>query len=139
MAFLEKAEKQDLILLAEDLGLKLFQKNALKGKKRIKSPGSTQSNSNETQTFELEKLHLESELHKLWFESGSIRSNVRRESFAEDPKKTSSNFGICIVRAKEHVRETSPAVLMAKATIPVPYQGRKGNVLFKGCSRQVQG
>ncbi|GFT21340.1 hypothetical protein TNCV_3816251 [Trichonephila clavipes] len=73
----------------------------------------------ETHEIELERLRFESELHKLRLETGSIRSNVRLESCAEDPKKTSSNFAISIVRAKEHVREASPAVLMAKATIPV--------------------
>ncbi|GFV27968.1 hypothetical protein TNCV_132851 [Trichonephila clavipes] len=42
--------------------------------------------------FELEILHLESVLHKLRLEIGSIRSNVRRASYVEDPKKTSSNY-----------------------------------------------
>ncbi|GFY01914.1 hypothetical protein TNCV_4796361 [Trichonephila clavipes] len=76
MAFLEKAKKQDLVLLAEELGQKvsdkmtiinlkniiigstdyeeefvraqlsvISQRNALKGKQRKKSPGSTQSSS----------------------------------------------------------------------------------------------
>ncbi|GFY76860.1 hypothetical protein TNIN_26701 [Trichonephila inaurata madagascariensis] len=58
---------------------------------------------------------LESELHKLRLETESIRSNVRWMSCAEDPKKTSSNYRIGILRAEEHVRETSPTVLMAKA------------------------
>ncbi|GFX96112.1 hypothetical protein TNCV_2290021 [Trichonephila clavipes] len=49
----------------------------------------------------------------------SIRSNVKRTSCAEDRKNTSSNYRISIGRAGEHMRETSPAVLMAEATIPV--------------------
>ncbi|GFS42575.1 hypothetical protein TNIN_165151 [Trichonephila inaurata madagascariensis] len=64
-------------------------------------------------------LRLESELHTLRLETGSIRSNVGRASYAEDLKKTSSNYRISIVRAEEPLRETSPAVLMAEATIPV--------------------
>ncbi|GFV15954.1 hypothetical protein TNCV_4476011 [Trichonephila clavipes] len=49
-------------------------------------------------------------------------------SCAEDRKKTSSNYRISIGRAEEHVRETSPAVLMAEATIPVttPIKEEKG-------------
>ncbi|GFX47354.1 hypothetical protein TNCV_4691591 [Trichonephila clavipes] len=49
-------------------------------------------------------------------------------SYAEDPNKTSSNYRISIGRAEEHVRETSPAVLMAEATIPVttPIKEEKG-------------
>ncbi|GFS60212.1 hypothetical protein TNCV_2827151 [Trichonephila clavipes] len=73
MAFLGKAKKQDLVLLAEELGQKIE----------------------------------------------SIRSNVKRTSSAEDRKNTSSNYRISIGRAGEHMRETSPAVLMAEATIPV--------------------
>ncbi|GFY29197.1 hypothetical protein TNCV_4723251 [Trichonephila clavipes] len=75
----------------------------------------------------IKQLRLESELHKLWLEIESIRSNVRRTSCAEDPK-TSSNYPVSIGRAKEHVRETSPAVLMAEATIPVttPIKEEKG-------------
>ncbi|GFS90616.1 hypothetical protein TNCV_4098071 [Trichonephila clavipes] len=65
----------------------------------------------------VEQLRLESELHKLRLEIESIRSNVRRTSYAEDPK-TSSNYRISIGRAEEHARETSPAVLMSEATIP---------------------
>ncbi|GFW17974.1 hypothetical protein TNCV_2280781, partial [Trichonephila clavipes] len=75
-----------------------------------------------------EQLRLESELHKLRLEIESIRSNVRRTSCAEDPKKKSSNYRISIGRAEEHVGETSPAVLMAEATIPVttPIKEEKG-------------
>ncbi|GFX06967.1 hypothetical protein TNCV_1555701 [Trichonephila clavipes] len=57
-------------------------------------------------------------------------------------KKTSSNYRISIGRAEEHVRETSPAVLMAEATIPVttPYQGRrKGNGRFGVVYVKVKG
>ncbi|GFV20324.1 hypothetical protein TNCV_4140871 [Trichonephila clavipes] len=134
MAFLEKAKKQDLILLAEDLGLRVSDKMTVIDLKNItigskdyeeefvkaylsviseerveketekKSTGSTQSNT---------------ELHKLRLEIESIRSNVRRTSCEEDPNKTSSNYRISIGRAEKHMGETSPAVLMAKATIPV--------------------
>ncbi|GFS73043.1 hypothetical protein TNCV_3606381 [Trichonephila clavipes] len=61
----------------------------------------------------IEQPHLGSELHKLRLEIESIRSNVRRTSCTDDHKKTSSNYRISIGRAEEHVRETSPAVLMA--------------------------
>ncbi|GFU00354.1 hypothetical protein TNCV_4258901 [Trichonephila clavipes] len=49
-------------------------------------------------------------------------------SCAEDRKKTSSNYRISIRRAEEHMRETSSAVLMAEATIPVttPIKEEKG-------------
>ncbi|GFT82865.1 hypothetical protein TNCV_4434171 [Trichonephila clavipes] len=67
----------------------------------------------------IKQLRLESELHKLRLDIESTRSNVRRTSCAEDPKKTSSNYRISIKRAEEHVRETSPAVLMAESAIPV--------------------
>ncbi|GFX01593.1 hypothetical protein TNCV_3970932 [Trichonephila clavipes] len=53
----------------------------------------------------IEQLRLESELHKLRLEIENIRSNVRRTSCAEDPKKRSSNYRISIGRAEEHVRE----------------------------------
>ncbi|GFY73088.1 hypothetical protein TNIN_114821 [Trichonephila inaurata madagascariensis] len=61
----------------------------------------------ETHEFELDKLRLESKLHKLRLETESIRSNVRRASYA-DLKKTSSNYRISIMRAEEHVRGTCP-------------------------------
>ncbi|GFV00605.1 hypothetical protein TNCV_915442 [Trichonephila clavipes] len=123
MAFLEKAEKQDLILLAKDLGLTVSDKmtiidrNALKGKQEKIAKQHAIEQERKRREFELEKLRLESELHKLRLETESIRSNVRRASYAEDPK-TSSNYRISIGRAQEHVKETS-AVLMAEATIPV--------------------
>ncbi|GFU84035.1 hypothetical protein TNCV_1488861 [Trichonephila clavipes] len=101
MAFLGKARKQDLVLLAEELGQK---KNALKG---------------ETKEKIARQLCYESELNELRLQIESIRSNVKRTSCAEDRKNTSSNYRISIGRAGEHMRETSPAVLMAEATIPV--------------------
>ncbi|GFV49107.1 hypothetical protein TNCV_236411 [Trichonephila clavipes] len=67
----------------------------------------------------IQQLRWESELNELRLEIESIRSNVKRMSCAEDRKKTSSNYRISIGRAGEHMRETSPAVLMAEATIPV--------------------
>ncbi|GFX42786.1 hypothetical protein TNCV_2930791 [Trichonephila clavipes] len=67
MAFLEKAEKLDLILLAEDLGLR---RNVLKGKKeeKIARPHAIEQQ-RATRKFELEKLRLESELHQLRLET----------------------------------------------------------------------
>ncbi|GFX70071.1 hypothetical protein TNCV_4615091 [Trichonephila clavipes] len=127
MAFLEKAKKQDLVLLAEELGQK---RNALKGKVRKKSPGSSQSRRKKkiARQHAIQQLRWESELNELRLEIESIRSNVKRTSCAEDRKKTSSNYRISIGRAEEHVRETSPAVLMAEATIPVttPIKEEKG-------------
>ncbi|GFW05285.1 hypothetical protein TNCV_3358041 [Trichonephila clavipes] len=81
----------------------------------------------ETREFESGKLRLESELHKLRLETESIRSSVGRMSCAEDPKKMSSNYQNSIVRAEEHVRETSPTVLIAKAIIAMttPIKGEK--------------
>ncbi|GFW57477.1 hypothetical protein TNCV_543871 [Trichonephila clavipes] len=75
----------------------------------------------------IQQMRWESELNELRLEIESIRSNVRRTSCAEDPK-TSSNYRISIGRAEEHVRETSPTVLMAEATIPVttPITEEKG-------------
>ncbi|GFU17015.1 hypothetical protein TNCV_2479671 [Trichonephila clavipes] len=100
MAFLEKAKKQDLVLLAEELGQK---------GNRGKNP----------RQHAIQQLRWESELNELRLEIESIRSNVKRTSCAENRKKTSSNYRIRIGRAGEHMRETSPAVLMAEATIPV--------------------
>ncbi|GFV09429.1 hypothetical protein TNCV_5090921 [Trichonephila clavipes] len=76
----------------------------------------------------IQQLRWESELNELRLEIESIRSNVKRTSCAEDRKKTSSNYRISIGRAEEHVRKTSPAVLMAEATIPVttPIKEEKG-------------
>ncbi|GFW51587.1 hypothetical protein TNCV_4212651 [Trichonephila clavipes] len=85
-----------------------------------------QATRNQTRDFKLEKQRLEPELHKLWLETESIRSNVIRTSYAEDPKKISSNYRISIGRAEEHVRETSPAVLMAEATVPVTTPTKEG-------------
>ncbi|GFW59856.1 hypothetical protein TNCV_2917381 [Trichonephila clavipes] len=66
----------------------------------------------------IQQLRWESELNELRLQIESIRSNVKRTSCAEDRKNTSSNYRISIGSAGEHKRETSPAVLMAEATIP---------------------
>ncbi|GFV25656.1 hypothetical protein TNCV_3851401 [Trichonephila clavipes] len=105
------------------------QRNVLKGKVRKKSPGSSQSRRKKSPgSTQIQQLRWESELNELRLEIESIRSNVKRTSCAEDRKKTSSNYRISIGRAEEHVRETSPAVLMAEATIPVttPIKEEKG-------------
>ncbi|GFV81389.1 hypothetical protein TNCV_2033981 [Trichonephila clavipes] len=91
-----------------ELSYPLFQRNALKGKQEKIARQHT-----------IQQMLWESELNELRLEIESIRSNVRRTSCVEDRKKTSSNHRISIRRAKEHVRETSPAVSMAEATIPV--------------------
>ncbi|GFW84937.1 hypothetical protein TNCV_682251 [Trichonephila clavipes] len=80
-----------------------------------------------TREHAIQQLRLEEELHKLWLEIESIRSNVRRMNCTEDPK-TSSNYRIRVGRAEEHLRRTSPDVLMAEATIPVttPIKEEKG-------------
>ncbi|GFW20048.1 hypothetical protein TNCV_867541 [Trichonephila clavipes] len=126
MAFLEKAKKQDLVLLAEELGQK---RNALKGKVRKKIARQLAIEEEKiARQHAIQQLRWESELNELRLEIESIRSNVKRTSCAEDRKKTSSNYRISIGRAEEHVRETSPAVLMAEATIPVttPIKEEKG-------------
>ncbi|GFU02652.1 RNA-directed DNA polymerase from mobile element jockey [Trichonephila clavipes] len=76
----------------------------------------------------IQQLRWESELNELRLEIESIRSNVKRTSCAEDRKKTSSNYRIHIGRSEEHMRETSTAVLMAEATMPVitPIKEEKG-------------
>ncbi|GFY41466.1 hypothetical protein TNIN_476661 [Trichonephila inaurata madagascariensis] len=148
MVFLEKAEKQDLILLAEELNQKVSDKmtiidlkNIIIGSKDyeeefVEAYLSVTSDEHVEREKEgkiarqhaVEQLCLESELHKLRLEIESIWSNVRRTSHAEGLKKTSSNYRIGIVRAEKHVRGTSPAVLMAEATIPVttPIKEEKG-------------
>ncbi|GFW10088.1 hypothetical protein TNCV_4208511 [Trichonephila clavipes] len=82
----------------------------------------------ETEEKIAKQLHWESELNELRLKIESIRSNVKRTSCAEDRKKTTSNYRISIGRSKEHMGETSPAVLMAEATIPVttPIKEEKG-------------
>ncbi|GFV39767.1 TIP41-like protein [Trichonephila clavipes] len=148
MAFLEKAKKQDLVLLAEELGQKVSDKmtvidlkNIIIGSKDyeeefVRAQLSVISEERvERETEEkiarqhaIQLLRWESELNELRLEIESIRSNVKRTSCAEDRKKTSSNYRISIGRAEEHVRETSPAVLMAEAMIPVttPIKEEKG-------------
>ncbi|GFU72175.1 hypothetical protein TNCV_2150931 [Trichonephila clavipes] len=172
MAFLEKAKKQDLVLLAEELGQKVSDKmtnielrNIIIGSKDYeeefvrdqlsvileerfereseeKSPGSSQSRREKiARQHAIQQLRWESELNELRLEIESIRSNVKRTSCAEDRKKTSSNYRISIGRAEEHVRETSPAVLMAEATIPVttPIKEEKGMDDLRVVLRQGQG
>ncbi|GFT39650.1 yqaJ domain-containing protein [Trichonephila clavipes] len=159
MAFLEKAKKQDLVLLAEELGQKVSDKmtnielrNIIIGSKdyeeefvrdqlSVISEERFERESEEkiarqlaieeekiARQHAIQQLRWESELNELRLEIESIRSNVKRTSCAEDRKKTSSNYRISIGRAEEHVRETSPAVLMAEATIPVttPIKEEKG-------------
>ncbi|GFT51217.1 hypothetical protein TNCV_5036511 [Trichonephila clavipes] len=138
MAFLGKAKKQDLVLLAEELGQKVSDKmtiidlkNIIIGSKDyeeefVRAQLSVISEERvERETEEkiarqhaIQQLRWESELNELWLQIESIRSNVKRTSCAEDSKNTSSNYRISIGRAGEHMRETSPAMLMAEATIP---------------------
>ncbi|GFV63827.1 RNA-directed DNA polymerase from mobile element jockey [Trichonephila clavipes] len=147
MAFLEKAKKQDLVLLAEELGQKVSDKmtiidlkNIIIGSKDyeeefVRAQLSVISEERvERETEEkiarqhaIQQLRWESESNELRLEIESIRSNVKRTSCAEDRKKTSSNYRISIGRAEEHMRETT-AVLMAEATIPVttPIKEEKG-------------
>ncbi|GFV12928.1 hypothetical protein TNCV_3174631 [Trichonephila clavipes] len=159
MAFLEKAKKQDLVLLAEELGQKVSDKmtnielrNIIIGSKDyeeefvrdqlsviLEERFERESEEKIARQLAIEEekiarqhavqqLRWESELNELRLEIESIRSNVKRTSCAEDRKKTSSNYRISIGRAEEYVRETSPAVLMAEATIPVttPIKEEKG-------------
>ncbi|GFT18180.1 hypothetical protein TNCV_183401 [Trichonephila clavipes] len=116
MAFLEKAKKQDLVLLAEELGQKISEECV-----------ERETEGKIARQHAIQQLCWESELNELRLEIESIRSNVKRTSCAEDRKKTSSNYRISIGRSEEHMRETS-AVLMAEATIPVttPIKEEKG-------------
>ncbi|GFW75718.1 uncharacterized protein TNCV_4429011 [Trichonephila clavipes] len=133
MAFLGKAKKQDLVLLAEELGQKVSNKmtiidlkNIIIGSKDYEeefvraqlSVISEERVERETEEKIARQLRWESELNELRLQIESIRSNVKRTSCAEDRKNTSSNYRISIGRAGEHMRKTSPAVLMAEATIP---------------------
>ncbi|GFV91569.1 hypothetical protein TNCV_770351 [Trichonephila clavipes] len=148
MAFLGKDKKQDLVLLAEELGQKVSDKmtnidlkNIIIGSKDyeeefVRAQLSVISEERvERETEEKNRpaarnpadalgIRIECELP---LEMESIRSNVRRTSCVEDRKKKSSNYRISIGRAEEHVRETS-AVLMAEATIPIttPIKEEKG-------------
>ncbi|GFW72532.1 hypothetical protein TNCV_3797601 [Trichonephila clavipes] len=92
----------------------------------------------ETEEKIARQLRWESELNELRLQIESIRSNVKRTSCAEDRKNTSSNYRISIGRAGEHMRETSPAVLMAEATIPAttPIKEENGMDDLRGCLRQ---
>ncbi|GFX52708.1 hypothetical protein TNCV_3980111 [Trichonephila clavipes] len=138
MAFLGKAKKQDLILLAEELGQKVSDKmtnidlrNIIIGIKDyeeefvraqlsviLEERLERESEEKIARQHAIQQLRWESELNELRLEIESIRSNVKRTSCDEDRKKTTSNYRISIARAEEHMRETS-AVLMAEATIPV--------------------
>ncbi|GFX50126.1 hypothetical protein TNCV_772891 [Trichonephila clavipes] len=160
MAFLEKAKKQDLVSLAEELGQKVSGKmtiidlkNIVIGSKDyeeefVRAQLSVISEERvERETEEkiarqhaMQQLRWESELNELRLEIESIRSNVKRTSCAEDRKKTSSNYRISVGRAEEHMRETS-AVLMAEATIPVttPIKEEKGMGDLKVVHVKVKG
>ncbi|GFY37180.1 hypothetical protein TNIN_232591 [Trichonephila inaurata madagascariensis] len=98
----------------------LFQRNALKRKKREnRQAARNRTSTRNTRVLIIKAALVEFELHKLRLETESVRSNVRWVSWAEDSKTMSSNYQISIEKAEEHVRETSPAVLIAKALIPV--------------------
>ncbi|GFT33019.1 hypothetical protein TNCV_149991 [Trichonephila clavipes] len=109
MVFLEKAKKQDLVLLAEELGQKVSDKmtiidlmNIIIGSKDyeeefVRAQLSVISEERiERETEEkiarqhaIQQLRWESELNELRLQIESIRSNVKRTSCAEDCKKTS--------------------------------------------------
>ncbi|GFV98571.1 hypothetical protein TNCV_1397901 [Trichonephila clavipes] len=119
MAFLEKAKKQDLVLLAEELGQKVSDKmtiidlkNIIIGSKDYEEEFvraqlyviSEERVERETEEkisrqYAIQQLRWESELNELRLQIESIRSNVKRTSCAEDRKKTSSNYRISIERA----------------------------------------
>ncbi|GFU12180.1 hypothetical protein TNCV_1719561 [Trichonephila clavipes] len=154
---LEKAKKQDLVLLAEELGQKVSDKmtnielrNIIIGSKDyeeefvrdqlsviLEERFERESEEKIARQLAIEEekiarqhaiqqLRWESDLNELRLEIESIRSNVKRTSCAEDRKKTSSNYRISIGEGRGTcVRETSPAVLMAEATIPVTTLSRK--------------
>ncbi|GFY31468.1 putative endonuclease-reverse transcriptase [Trichonephila clavipes] len=112
-----------------DSRVEMNQRNALKGKvRKNRQAARNRGGKNRQAARNPAAACWESELNELRLEIESIRSNVKRTSCAEDRKKTSSNYRISIGRAEEHVRETSPAVLMAEATIPVttPIKEEKG-------------
>ncbi|GFX21573.1 hypothetical protein TNCV_1399871 [Trichonephila clavipes] len=104
MAFLEKAKKQDLVLLAEELGQKVSGERV-----------ERETEEKIARQHAIQQLRWESELNELRLEIESIRSNVKRTSCAEDRKNTSSNYRISIGRVEE-------------ATIPVttPIKEEKG-------------
>ncbi|GFW82497.1 hypothetical protein TNCV_1793901 [Trichonephila clavipes] len=119
MAFLGKARKQDLVLLAEELGQKVSDKMTIIDLKNI-IIGSKDYEEEfvraqlsvileervERETKEKiarQRLCYESELNELRLQIESIRSNVKRTSCAEDRKNTSSNYRISIGEGREHV------------------------------------
>ncbi|GFU71078.1 hypothetical protein TNCV_1216031 [Trichonephila clavipes] len=104
MAFLEKAEKQDLILLAEDLGLRVSDKMEVIDLKNI-----IISSKDYEEEFVKAYLSVISE-ERIERETGKNRQPARNRTAA---------LGI---------RITSPAVLMAEGTIPVttPIKEEKG-------------
>ncbi|GFT29438.1 hypothetical protein TNCV_4954011 [Trichonephila clavipes] len=135
MAFLGKARKQDLVLLAEELGQKVSDKemtiidlkNIIIGSKDWDEEEFVRAQlsvileervERETEEKSPGSCAMNQKLNELRLQIESIRSNVKRTSCAEDRKNTSSNYRISIGRAGEHMK-TSPAVLMAEATIPV--------------------
>ncbi|GFW71436.1 hypothetical protein TNCV_1924081, partial [Trichonephila clavipes] len=63
---------------------------------------------------------------------------LSRTSCAEDRKEEHLQITELVSEGRGTCRETSPAVLMAEATIPVttPIKEERGNGRFKGCSRQ---
>ncbi|GFX53612.1 hypothetical protein TNCV_2327271 [Trichonephila clavipes] len=126
MAFLEKAKKQDLVLLAEELGQKVSDKMT-----NIELRNIIIGSKDYEEEFVRDQLSviLEERFERESEEKIARQLAIEEEkSPGKDRKKTSSNYRISIGRAEEHVRETSPAVLMAEATIPVttPIKEEKG-------------
>ncbi|GFX31375.1 hypothetical protein TNCV_2061911 [Trichonephila clavipes] len=112
-AFLEKVEKQDLILLAEDLGMRVSDKKTIIDFKNITG-----------------RKDYEEEFVKAYL---SVISEERVETETEEKNRQATRNRTATKntryrKAEEHVRGTSPVVLTAETTIPVttPIKEEKG-------------
>ncbi|GFT65875.1 hypothetical protein TNCV_1791291 [Trichonephila clavipes] len=84
MAFLEKAKKQDLVLLAEELEERVERETEEKIARQ----------------HAIQQLRWESELNELRLQIESIRSNVKRTSCAEDRREEGNGDDLRIVHVK---------------------------------------
>ncbi|GFU39477.1 hypothetical protein TNCV_5011301 [Trichonephila clavipes] len=133
--FLEKAKKQDLVLLAEELGQKVSDKmtnielrNIIIGSKDYEEEFVR----DQLSVILEERFERESEekiARQLAIEEEKIARQHAIQQLRWESELNELRLEIEISgRAEEHVRETSPAVLMAEATIPVttPIKEEKG-------------
>ncbi|GFX83696.1 uncharacterized protein TNCV_349601 [Trichonephila clavipes] len=122
MAFLGKAKKQDLVLLAEELGQKRQAKRIGVEKTNLVSALLRRMPSNITQLIAREsedKFDNYDYIKGVLLKRFKMSPDTFRVCHAENHKKTSPNRQINAVETNERFQEQSSAILTAKVAIPV--------------------